>query len=95
MHQVYIKAQNYYSTSCTSSPLENVDFTLTQPDLQFILGNVPGTSQSVGIDIINESIAEDTETFSLSLSFTTMSILTLVICPDTVTVTITDDDGGN
>ena len=88
-----IIAQNYYSTSCTFSSSESADFILTQTSLLFTLGSVPGTSQSVVIDILDDNILENTESFSVAISFSTMSTLTTVLCPDSATVTVMDNDG--
>lgn len=86
----FIKAQCYHSTSC---PLEGADYNiLTQMPLEFFAGSGPGTTQTVDIEIIDDDNVEVTETFSLSLSFSTMSILTQVFCPDILTVDIEDTD---
>jgi len=72
-------------------PLENVDYVSVQMELIFTAGSGPGTTMSVEVTIIDDTVEEETETFVGGLSITASQ--SIVVSPGNVAVNIIDNDG--
>jgi len=80
----YIVALSHYL-------VDGNDFHLLRQEVTFNQGATTGTTQSVSINIIDDSLVEGTESFVVSGSVKTLA--SFVPGGDTVTVNILDNDG--
>ena len=71
--------------------VEGDDFHLLRHEVTFVQGATTGNTQNVSIDIIDDSLVEETESFVISGSITAPA--SFVPGRDTTTVNILDNDG--
>nr|WP_316829064.1 Calx-beta domain-containing protein [Pedobacter miscanthi] len=85
---------NYSTTNGTA--LAGSDYTATTGSVTFPAGSLSGATQTFSIPVINDNIAELTETFTVKLnSVSTGSVVTIPAGGATGTATITDDDAAS
>ncbi|SDD06044.1 Calx-beta domain-containing protein [Pedobacter soli] len=85
---------NYSTTNGTA--VSGTDYTATSGSVTFPAGSVSGTTRTFNIPVINDNIAELTETFTVKLnSVSAGSVVTIPAAGATGTATITDDDAAN
>ena len=70
---------------------ENIDYVPVQVELTFTAGSGPGTTMSVEVTIIDDTVEEERETFLGALSVTASQ--SIVVSPGNVAVDIIDNDG--
>ncbi|WP_316736794.1 Calx-beta domain-containing protein [Pedobacter aquatilis] len=84
-----------YSTA-NGTAIAGSDYTATSSSVTFPAGSVNGATQTFSIPILNDAIAEPTETFTVTLnSIGAGSPVTIPAAGATGTATITDDDAAS
>ena len=84
---LYVKC---YNSHTSSSYTHAVDFSLSNQTLVFIAGDTAGAQQCAFVDITDDIIVENNETFVISFATVDPAVEFLT---DQAAVTIIDDDG--
>ena len=78
-----------FNTYCTLFKIASADYTSKSVDLMFGSSN---NKRCVVIPVLNDTVPEDPEHFSVVVSMTT-PLAGVILTPDSATVVINDDDG--